>query len=381
MARTAFITDSGARGAIVVVDLQSGSAHARLDGHPSTQPEKGVEVAVKGEKIKRPDGRPFQVAADGIALSMDGGTLYWQALTGRTLYRIDTAALMSDNPEDAARKIEKVGVTHVADGLLMSRDGILYLTAPEDNEVRMWTGERSETVMSDARLSWPDSLAEGPDGSIYVTASHLHEMPWFRQGAPNVLPTHLFRLVRSVEITAPREHSTGNNGCTDHALPGSARHFRGRRLPRRRDGRRSRAVERGDDAVPIDRLLQTCACSTQVWAARDSNGTPTALWGVTPVSDDPDVGHLWMLACEAFDNSPAELGSLSRLVFGEMLSQFPRLENYVDSRKVRAIELLRSIGFAVEPAIPRPAADADFHRVWIDSDRLMIGGRACNLPN
>src|ERR687897_850114 len=101
---TAFITDSGARGAIVVVDLPSGNAHARLDGHPSTQPEKGVEVTVKGEKIKRPDGRPFQVAADGIALSMDGSTLYWQALTGRTLYRVDTAALMSDNPEDAARK-------------------------------------------------------------------------------------------------------------------------------------------------------------------------------------------------------------------------------------------------------------------------------------
>ena len=135
------------------------------------------------------------------------------------------------------------------------------------------------------------------------------------------------------------------------------------------------------EVVPIDRLMQTCACSTQVWAARDSNGTPTALWGVTPVSDDPEVGHLWMLACEAFDNSPAELGSLSRLVFGEMLSQFPRLENYVDSRKVRAIELLRSIGFAVEPAIPRPATDADFHRVWIDSDRLLMGGAACNLPN
>ena len=135
------------------------------------------------------------------------------------------------------------------------------------------------------------------------------------------------------------------------------------------------------NAAPIDHLLQTCACSAQVWAARDRNGTPTALWGVTPVSDDPDVGHLWMLACEAFDNSPAELGSLSRLVFGEMLSQFPRLENYVDSRKVRAIELLRSIGFTVEPAIPRPAADADFHRVWIDSDRLLMGGAACNLPN
>lgn len=90
-----------------------------------------------------------------------------------------------------------MGATHVADGLFMARDDKLYLTAPEDNEVRSWTGERSETVISDARLSWPDSLAEGPDGSIYVTASRLHEMPWFRAGAPNVLPTHLFRLVRS----------------------------------------------------------------------------------------------------------------------------------------------------------------------------------------
>ena len=34
----------------------------RLDGHPSTQAEKGVEVTVAGEKLKRPDGRPFQVA-------------------------------------------------------------------------------------------------------------------------------------------------------------------------------------------------------------------------------------------------------------------------------------------------------------------------------
>jgi hypothetical protein len=147
------------------------------------------------------------------------------------------------------------------------------------------------------------------------------------------------------------------------------------------EGREQWKAQAEGGGPPVDRLLQTCACSTQVWAARDSNGTPTALWGVTPVSDDPEVGHLWMLACEAFDNDPSELGSLSRLVFGEMLNQFPRLENYVDSRKVRAIELLRSIGFAVEPAIPRPADDADFHRVWIDSDRLLQGGAASHLPN
>lgn len=136
----------------------------------------------------------------------------------------------------------------------------------------------------------------------------------------------------------------------------------------------------GSEAVAIDRLLQTCACSAQVWAARDRIGTPTALWGVTAVSDEPDVGHLWMLACEAFDNNPVELKLLSRLVFGEMLRAFPRLENFVDSRKVRAIELLRSIGFAVEPALPHHEGD-EFHRVWIDSDRLQIGASAGQLPN
>jgi sugar lactone lactonase YvrE len=194
---TAFITDSGARGAIVVVNLQKGRASPRLDGHPSTQPEKGVEIAVGGQKLQRPDGRPLQAAADGIALSHDGRTLFWQALTARTLYSIDTVALMSDGPDEETRRIAKVGTTCVADGLLMSRDGELYLTSPEDSSIKLWTGERAESVMSDPRLSWPDSMAEAVDGTIYVTASHLHQMPWFRHGAPTVLPTQLFRLVRS----------------------------------------------------------------------------------------------------------------------------------------------------------------------------------------
>ena len=131
---------------------------------------------------------------------------------------------------------------------------------------------------------------------------------------------------------------------------------------------------------PIQRLLQTCASSSQVWAARDPNGQPTALWGVTPVSDDPDTGHLWMLACEAFDDEPSDLESLSRLVFLEMLGEFDRLENFVDTRKVRAIQLLRAIGFTVDPAKPRGAEEGSFHRVWIDSDRL-VGARPCSLPN
>jgi sugar lactone lactonase YvrE len=193
---TGFITDSGARGSIVVVDLPSGKARSTLDGHPSTQPDKAVDVTIDGKKLQRVDGRGFMVAADGIALSRDGKTLYWQPLTSRTLYSIETRLLMSDDPEEAGKKVVRVGTSNVADGMLMSLDDRLFLTSPEDNSVHIWDGSRSRVVVQDPRLRWPDSLAEADDGSIYVTASHIQDMSWFKADAPHVLPTKLFRMVR-----------------------------------------------------------------------------------------------------------------------------------------------------------------------------------------
>src|SRR5262249_18321262 len=194
---SAFITDSGARGSIVIVDLSNGKARSVLDGHPSTQPDKAVEVTIDVQRLRRVDGRGLMVAADGIALSRDGKKLYWQPLTGRTLYSIDTAMLMSDDPEEAGKKVTKVGTSNLADGLLMSRDDKLFLTSPADNSVRMGDGTRSPTVARDARLRWPDSLAEAEDGSIYVTASRIQDMSWFNADAPHALPTKLFRMVRN----------------------------------------------------------------------------------------------------------------------------------------------------------------------------------------
>lgn len=194
--RTAFITDSGARGSILVVDLEKGTAHSRLDGHPSTQPDKGVEVTVEGKKLQRPDGRGMQVAADGLALSNDGKTLYFQPLTGRTLYRIASSHLLSDDPETAGQKVEKAGVSCVADGLLMTRDDRLLITSPEDSSIKLWEGDRARTLVADPNLRWPDSMAEMPDGSILVTASRIQDSAWFNKDAPAALPTKLYKLVK-----------------------------------------------------------------------------------------------------------------------------------------------------------------------------------------
>ncbi|MFD1951748.1 L-dopachrome tautomerase-related protein [Sphingomonas arantia] len=191
--RTGYITDSGTRGAIIVVDLDAGTAFRALDGHPATQVEKDVTVTVDGRPLVRPDGRQPAFSADGIALSNDGRTLYFQALTGRTLYAIDTAKLKRDTPKaETEAALRKVGTTTVADGLWMSKAGVLYVTSPTDNSVKRWTGTTLETVVQDKRLRWPDTMSEGPEGTLYVTASHIQDTNWFKPGAPASIKTELF---------------------------------------------------------------------------------------------------------------------------------------------------------------------------------------------
>lgn len=190
---SAYITDSGTRGAIIVVDLRTDAAFRALDGDPSTQIEKDVKVTVDGKPLVRPDGRQPAFAADGIALSNDGQTLYWQALTGRTLYSIATSKLVRGAPApDVASAVRKVATTNVADGLWMSKSGDLYITSPGDNSIKRLHNGTTETVVTDKRLRWPDTMSEGPDGTLYVTACHIQDTSWFKPTAPASLPTALF---------------------------------------------------------------------------------------------------------------------------------------------------------------------------------------------
>ena len=195
--RFAYLSDAGARGALVVVDLASNGARRVLDGHPTTQADPGLVVKVEGRELRRPDGRAAVFNVDGIAVSPDGKHLYYQALNGRTLYRLPTDALndagLSEAQLDA--RIERVGPSEPTDGMWMSSSGQLYITAFQDNAVKVRQPDGSfAVVIQDARLRWPDSMAEGPDGSLYVTASHIPDMPWFQAGAPAQVATTLWRF-------------------------------------------------------------------------------------------------------------------------------------------------------------------------------------------
>jgi sugar lactone lactonase YvrE len=205
--RTAYLTDSGAKGALVVVDLASGKARRVLDGDPSTQADKGVTVTYDGKPLRRPDGRGVEFAADGIALSPDGRTLYWQAIKGKTLYSLPTEALAEGvttalmptalADKSLSGKIETVGENGPADGLIISRtNGRMYITSPQDDSIKVRDlsakGGATATLIKDARLRWPDTFAEGPDGTLYVTTSRIQDSAFYKPDAPAALPTDLW---------------------------------------------------------------------------------------------------------------------------------------------------------------------------------------------
>jgi sugar lactone lactonase YvrE len=184
----AYITDSG-RGAILVVDLASGKVTRRLEQHPSTQPEDVLPIIEGRALYQQPTPgaarKPLAVAADGIALSPDGGTLYYCPLSSRRLYSVPTAKLRDAtlSEADLAREVKDLGPKPVVDGMAMDDKGRLYMGALEHNAIMRRLPDGSiETLVQDGRLLWPDSLAVGPDGWLYVMANQLDRQPQFHAG-------------------------------------------------------------------------------------------------------------------------------------------------------------------------------------------------------
>ena len=196
----AYITDSGATGALVVVDLASGKGRRVLDGDVSTQVDKSVKVRVEGKELHQSDGRGVQFAADSISLSPKGDYLYWQPLTGKTLYRVATSALTDTavSPADLSAKVEKVADSEPNDGLWQDATGRLFFTAIQESAIKtMEPGGQRTTLVQDPRLRWPDTFAQGSDGTLYVTNSDITDSPRFHNGTWGTKSFNVWKIAPS----------------------------------------------------------------------------------------------------------------------------------------------------------------------------------------
>ncbi|WP_405494557.1 L-dopachrome tautomerase-related protein [Nocardia sp. NBC_00511] len=197
---TAYITDSGSS-ALIVVDLATGAATRRLAGTESVSavPEFTPMINDKPMMTRYPGSAPGYVntAADGIALSHDGKTLYYSPMTSRHLYSIDAALLADPAQNDAtlAKAVVDQGVKGVSDGMTADDKGNLYTTDQERNQIlRRLPDGRYETQVQDPGFDWIDSVTVAEDGYLYFTVNQLNALPPFNDGKDmRQKPLHLYR--------------------------------------------------------------------------------------------------------------------------------------------------------------------------------------------
>jgi len=187
----AYITDSQAVGALIVVDLATGESWSRLRGHTSTKAVDQFRAVVQG--IVR---EGYRVGADGIAISADGSRLYYCPLSSRRLYSVDTSALLDrDLSEDlVAATVTDHGDKGASDGMESDTAGNLYVTAYEHSAVFRFGADGSwSTIVHGPKMLWPDTLALATDGYLYVSVNQLPRSPLFNGVDDRVTPYLIIR--------------------------------------------------------------------------------------------------------------------------------------------------------------------------------------------
>jgi len=184
-----YITDSGKKPGMVMVDLASGKSWRRLDGHPSVKPEPGFVGFVEGHALfKRPKpgvATHMDMGVDGIAISPDGSRLYYTPLAGRRLYSVATKALGDPNgtDEQVRATFKDHGDKGTADGMKTDSKGRIYVTNWEQNAItRRLPNGLYETGVHDPRLLWPDTLDISRDGYLYMISNQLHRQGGYNEG-------------------------------------------------------------------------------------------------------------------------------------------------------------------------------------------------------
>jgi sugar lactone lactonase YvrE len=193
----ALMTDSGL-GAIVALNLGTGKARRLLDKAPSTRAEAGLDVTIGGKPWRGADGKTPSINSDGIAIDPKREHLYYQALTGKTLYRVPIAALLDEKlaPDALGAKVERVTATQPTDGIEFDAAGNLYMTALQESAIKVLRPDGKLEVFAQAPdYEWPDSIAIAPSGELYFTTSQIHHMPGFNGGKDMRKPPYrVFRI-------------------------------------------------------------------------------------------------------------------------------------------------------------------------------------------
>ncbi|MBT8443784.1 MAG: hypothetical protein KJO13_03505, partial [Gammaproteobacteria bacterium] len=105
---------------------------------------------------------------------------------GDSLWRVRTIDLLdrSLSEDDLGDRVERVGDRPACDGITIDNQGNVYITDITGNAIGVvdQAGSYRRLLQDAEKLSWPDSIAFGPDGYVYVVSNQLHRSAPFNRG-------------------------------------------------------------------------------------------------------------------------------------------------------------------------------------------------------
>ncbi|WP_324134775.1 L-dopachrome tautomerase-related protein [Bosea sp. (in: a-proteobacteria)] len=178
-----YVSDSGVKSApdnhtgIIVIRLADGAMKRVLANHVSTKNNPSVQLTVAGDAVF--PGQPLQIGINGIAASRDAQWVYWSQTTGLDFHRIPALLLRDFGKSDAeiAAGVEKLGqFGGNSDGIAIDAAGKVYITDLTNSRIVTFDPATKQfaTLAQGPDMVWPDTLAWGADGWLYVAVNQLY---------------------------------------------------------------------------------------------------------------------------------------------------------------------------------------------------------------
>jgi sugar lactone lactonase YvrE len=197
--------------AIVVIDLDTGLVRRVLEGNTHFAP--GNEQIVIDEnsfatKTSNGETVPLFLGLNPITIDINNEWVYFGSINGKGLFRIPAFALADPNLSDDEldRLIEPYGEKRSSDGISIDRNGNVYITDIENHAIGVANPEGYRMLVKDDKLlKWPDGMAFGPDGWLYVTVNQLNLHPLLNRGNEGGNPPYyLIRVKPLADSTVGR---------------------------------------------------------------------------------------------------------------------------------------------------------------------------------
>ena len=187
--------------ALIVVNLDTGEARRVLQGHASMIPERrNLQMNGKVLNFTMPDSGRLKmlIGVNPIALDSTNDWLYYGTMNGENMYRIRTSDLTNVDLtyDQLAQRAERYSEKPICDGISLDNAGNIYVSDLQADSIGVIRPDRSYSVLvTDPRISWPESFSFGPDGYLYFVASQLHLSAPLNEGKNKSRPPfYVFRI-------------------------------------------------------------------------------------------------------------------------------------------------------------------------------------------